>query len=112
MKIIGYDSDFGNENYNSRKPKKITEKLPPQHEKIYIRDNGICQLCLRPVHRNDANTDHIIPKSLGGTNALKNKQLTHKWCNSIKGNNATYKSPEYYKKHEKYKYKAYYQKIQ
>jgi 5-methylcytosine-specific restriction endonuclease McrA len=34
----------------------------------------------------DYDVDHILPKSLGGTFAMSNLQLTHKRCNRAKGN--------------------------
>jgi hypothetical protein len=31
--------------------------------------------------------DHIKPRSIGGINGIENYQITHKLCNSKKGNN-------------------------
>lgn len=48
---------------------------------------GICGLCHRLIRRplEQANLDHIVPRSLGGTSNPDNLQATHEWCNRIKG---------------------------
>lgn len=48
---------------------------------LYARDSGICQICKRPVSREAASMDHIIPIVDGGAHALWNVQLTHLTCN-------------------------------
>jgi len=60
---------------------------------IYLRDNGVCQLCglkvnmnCRVPHPKSPTIDHIIPISLGGTHEQKNAQLAHFICNSRRGN--------------------------
>lgn len=55
------------------------------HE-LYERDLGICQICYRTANILDCNVDHIIPVSRGGKDDMDNLQLSHKWCNSHKGN--------------------------
>jgi 5-methylcytosine-specific restriction endonuclease McrA len=46
-----------------------------------------CQLCLQPFATIEETTiDHIVPVSIGGSNAQSNKQLAHGKCNIIKGN--------------------------
>jgi hypothetical protein len=62
-------------------------------EYIYMRDNGICQICKKKVklnkdtnHNEHASLDHIIPLSKGGVHASYNIQLAHRICNSIKNN--------------------------
>lgn len=86
-------------------------------EKLVNSSDGICPLCkkhldlkmyklyirLKKLERNnkkksyrgmrkkiDLSIDHIIPKSKGGTWDYKNLQLTHKRCNSLKGNKLDY----------------------
>lgn len=62
------------------------------YDKIFKRDNGICQICGLPViydKHADANwsgtIDHIIPVSHNGEHSMKNCQLAHRVCNSLKG---------------------------
>lgn len=62
-------------------------------EQIYIKDEGICQLCFVKVEISKGlpvnltpTVDHIIPISKGGDNTLANVQLAHYGCNSRKGN--------------------------
>lgn len=45
-----------------------------------------CRLCLALVHRNSISTDHREARIKGGTNEAKNAQVSHPYCNSIKGN--------------------------
>lgn len=61
--------------------------------KVYIRNQGICQLCNEYVYLNIdypdqqcATIDHIVPVSKGGTHALYNLQLAHWICNIKRGN--------------------------
>lgn len=62
------------------------------YDTLYKRDKGICQICGLPVHPDkgcdnswDGTIDHIIPLSVGGKHALDNCQLSHRICNSLKG---------------------------
>ena len=60
-------------------------------DKLYERDKGICQLCLKPVPRQhgtrpDSPTrDHIVARGWGGSNAASNLQLAHRLCNEFRG---------------------------
>lgn len=53
---------------------------------LYRRYRGICWICRRFCPRDKASRDHIIPKSLGGTDDISNLALAHKLCNSKRGN--------------------------
>jgi HNH endonuclease len=58
-----------------------TTKWRKIRERILIRDCGICQACGM-----DGNTvDHIIPRSMGGTDDEINLQCLCGACNSAKG---------------------------
>jgi 5-methylcytosine-specific restriction endonuclease McrA len=59
---------------------------------IYARDEGICGICgdavemLLGTNEDMApSLDHIIPRSLGGTNDDDNLRLAHRLCNSRRG---------------------------
>lgn len=58
-----------------------------QLNRIYIRDNGICQHCMQPCSREDASRGHIIDveycdRSLARSD--ENIQLEHVACNLAK----------------------------
>lgn len=60
--------------------------------KIYERDGWRCQLCRKPVARDEVVPhplapvlDHIIPLAKGGTHEPANTQCAHFLCNSLKG---------------------------
>jgi predicted nucleic acid-binding Zn ribbon protein len=60
---------------------------------IYKRDNWTCLLCGEPVDRDRshpdpmcASLDHVVPVSMGGTNAAENLQTSHLVCNLRAGN--------------------------
>lgn len=68
----------------------FVENVP--YREIYERDHGICQLCGKRVYKRKkapdlmaGSIDHIIPLALGGTHEMKNVQLAHCICNSLKG---------------------------
>lgn len=63
-------------------------------ERVYARDNGICQICGKPtdyaarkgkrVSSFYPSVDHIVPLSKGGSHTWENVQLAHIGCNSRK----------------------------
>ena len=54
---------------------------------LWVKQGSLCPLCrnLLPCGGQAVHVDHIIPISDGGSNDLNNLQLTHKWCNLVKG---------------------------
>lgn len=52
---------------------------------IIERDCGRCYLCGEVVSRSDRSFDHVIPLAKGGSNDPANVALTHRRCNSRKG---------------------------
>jgi hypothetical protein len=77
-------------NYESRKRTNGPyENIDPQ--KVFARDNYICQRCFEPIlmnetapHPQSPSVDHIIPLAKGGTHTWDNIQSMHFWCNSVK----------------------------
>lgn len=62
---------------------------PKERRKRLAFSNGpvICPLCNQPIkNHKEANWDHIVAKSNGGPNMWENLQLTHRVCNSNRGN--------------------------
>lgn len=47
-----------------------------------------CEICKLNMRNNSKiSQDHIVPKSRGGSNNISNIRLTHRGCNSDRGNN-------------------------
>lgn len=63
-------------------------------KKVFMRDNGICQICGKPCDWDDHSwgnigplyptRDHIIALANGGEHSWNNIQLAHAMCNSVK----------------------------
>lgn len=73
--------------------KKLVEHSPYSRAEIVNKFEGICQLCFIPIdlslpprHPMSLSLDHIIPLSLGGSDAEHNLAPAHYGCNSSKGN--------------------------
>lgn len=61
-------------------------KVKPTVKYMYRRYNGICQICGESKKMMDMSIEHILPKSLHGTNDDFNLTLTCKSCNNSRGN--------------------------
>ncbi len=57
-----------------------------QRKEIYTKNNGICQICYKPVKWKDFHADHIIPWTKDGDTIVTNGQCTHSKCNLKKSN--------------------------
>lgn len=70
-----------------------TSEGTEQLNRIYVRDNGICQVCQLPCSRRNASRGHIKALStfmlteLAEAWADENLQLEHQTCNRRKGVN-------------------------
>lgn len=60
---------------------------------VAARDGTECKICGDPVDMNAGKSDlfrpsvdHVIPRSVGGTDDPSNLQLAHLWCNQVKNN--------------------------
>lgn len=60
--------------------------LKKVREEVAERDGWTCYLCTAPVTRKDWAIDHVVPLDKGGAHAIENLRLTHRRCNSRKGN--------------------------
>jgi len=60
------------------------QKLP-RIDRLWKRDKGICWICVEPASVIVCNQDHLIPKSLGGTDGFWNIRLSHIACNTKRG---------------------------
>ncbi len=63
-----------------KKDARLTKK------NIYIRDNYRCQYSGKKIKGTDADIDHIVPRSLGGTNSWENMVVCSKEINRQKAN--------------------------
>jgi 5-methylcytosine-specific restriction endonuclease McrA len=64
---------------------KVPKKRPKFSSKaVWNRDNGTCQYTNQKLTPNEANIDHIIPRSKGGKTNWLNCVLTHKKVNALK----------------------------
>ncbi|WP_081319134.1 HNH endonuclease [Microbacterium testaceum] len=77
---------------------KIT---PAQRVGVYVRDGWSCWLCEGAVDRTligsyshwRPSLDHVVPRSMGGSDDPENLRLAHWWCNSVRSDGRAY-SPE------------------
>ena len=69
---------------------------------IYLRDEGKCLYCMKPVDRNQATLDHVHPVSKGGKTTWENCVTACGPCNAMKGDKNKMKpryqpyKPDYY----------------
>ena len=54
-------------------------------DEIYVRDNGMCQVCNLKCEEVDATMDHIIECKRGGPHTKENVRLAHLECNQKRG---------------------------
>jgi 5-methylcytosine-specific restriction endonuclease McrA len=66
-------------------PKKKFRNTPSK-EGVWIRDKGIDQYTGKKLRKDEASTDHVVPRSKGGQDIWTNVLLTHKDVNREKGN--------------------------
>lgn len=86
---------------NNRSKHKISRGLTSRRRaRIFVRDEGICKLCLTYIDSTLAwpdlfslSIDHIIPRCKGGQNTDENLQSTHLICNLKKGGEYDYQGP-------------------
>jgi 5-methylcytosine-specific restriction endonuclease McrA len=60
---------------------------------IYKRDGWVCGVCSGEVEPGlpasspwQATLDHVVPRSLGGSDDPENLRLVHRYCNSVRSN--------------------------
>ena len=74
----------GNWTYWSNRRGKYPE-TPTRVSKLIKKQKGKCTLCHKYFSPDDiVEVDHIIPKSLNGTDNYENLQLLHRHCHDIK----------------------------
>lgn len=70
-----------------KKIRKRTTRLlrNVRYKKIFDAQNELCYLCDKPLSVYDCTIDHVVPRSKGGKNTLRNILLVHSRCNHLKG---------------------------
>lgn len=75
-----------------RRSKRGIDIRPADRLAIYDRDGWTCGICSEPVdstlsghHQWGPTLDHIMPRSLGGSDEPTNLRLAHRACNSRRG---------------------------
>lgn len=72
-------------------PPKMGTSGENQRIKLNQKQGGLCAYCDLPFTEMDpATLDHIVPKSRGGSNKIRNKALVHSSCNQMKGDLISY----------------------
>jgi ATP adenylyltransferase len=69
------NSNYTNSHIKRRKKKRLMRK-----------GNNRCAICGLGVDLASANLDHIVPRSKGGRNDIFNLRVTHRTCNTKRGN--------------------------
>jgi 5-methylcytosine-specific restriction protein A len=52
----------------------------------YANYECVCHLCGMYINDGERSVDHVIPRSLNGTDDIDNLRPAHKLCNSARGN--------------------------
>lgn len=68
-------------------------RIPESERKgIYERDAWMCHLCGEATEPDGdkwgdwfPSVDHVVPRSMGGTEEPENLRTAHRWCNSVRG---------------------------
>lgn len=70
-----------------KKIRKRTTRLlrNARYKKLFDAQHELCYLCEKPLSVYDCTIDHVLPRSKGGKNSLRNILLVHSKCNHIKG---------------------------
>ena len=52
---------------------------------VLLRDGLVCRICGLPIRAGKQHVDHILPRSMGGTDDPANLRVTHPFCNNSRG---------------------------
>ncbi len=72
-------------NWIKKNKEKREQKYPNTKQVLYEKQQGICNGCKNQLDIRYFHKDHIVPKSKGGKDIIKNLQLLCGPCNSLKG---------------------------
>lgn len=74
-----------------QRPPRETPKRPCKAKRrqaaVKRRWGTTCWLCHKPISEKQFSSDHVTPRSRGGSNKIDNLRPAHKRCNWDRGNN-------------------------
>ena len=65
--------------------KRLRQEVTFSKKNVYLRDQGQCQYCGRPLQPKEITYDHVIPRSQGGSTSWENVVTSCVHCNGKKG---------------------------
>lgn len=82
----GWHGDDGEQQPRPQRPRKPKRQSGKgRRERVAKRDGWRCVWCRCPLTREDATLEHLVPKWMGGTDALINLALACERCNRARG---------------------------
>lgn len=63
---------------------KDRKKIRAKKKALYVMQGGKCAYCGNHVPRAAATLDHVVPRALGGNNAMENLKVACWHCNQAK----------------------------
>lgn len=77
-----------------RNDRKINSRQTKKFKSYLYEFSSFCPGCFKVFPIEQMTLDHIIPRSLGGSNAITNLRLMCRDCNEERGNNLAWKVSE------------------
>lgn len=95
VKVRGVSSPLNPEQrgYWLERRKRATAKQVYQKGRLELlrRQNGVCGLCHLPLSVEEMEDHHVTARRAGGTDALNNRKLAHRWCHHAHHQRVGYK---------------------
>lgn len=63
---------------------KDRRRMKAKRAALYVAQGGKCAYCGKPISKNKATLDHVVPWALGGRNASENLRVACHKCNQAK----------------------------
>lgn len=72
--------------HNFKNKRKTRATTTARRREIWVRDQGCCYICQKPVGPKEFELDHLIPVSRGGNSNPENLAVSCRFCNRSRGN--------------------------